>query len=78
MRGGEAVEPLLNEREAAKLTGHSARTYQAWRWRGGGPPFIKIGSSVRYDPIRLREWLAQRSRRSTTESASASRDEGRR
>lgn len=61
------MERYLNEREAAALTGHSPRTYQRWRWKGGGPPFRKIGSSVRYAPDELRAWLEAQRRTSTSD-----------
>jgi hypothetical protein len=38
----------LNKSRAADFLGFSIRTLQAWRWRGGGPKFCKIGRSVRY------------------------------
>ena len=41
------VEPLLNERQAAELLGISKRALQAWRYRGGGPAFVRL----RWTPI---------------------------
>lgn len=38
----------LNENLAAELLGVSVRTLQAWRVRGGGPRYCKIGRIVRY------------------------------
>jgi hypothetical protein len=38
----------VTETVAADLLGVSPRTLQAWRVRGGGPRFCKIGRSVRY------------------------------
>ena len=35
--------------------------------RGDGPPFVKIGRSVRYGEGALREWLQGQTRRSTSE-----------
>ena len=37
-----------NELQAAIFLGVSVRTLQAWRVRGGGPPYVKIGRIVRY------------------------------
>lgn len=59
------VPALLNERQAAAALGLSHRTLQSWRVRGGGPEFIKLGSSVRYRPADLDAWLAERTRSST-------------
>jgi hypothetical protein len=36
-------DAALNESEAADFLGFSIRTLQAWRWRGEGPKFCKIG-----------------------------------
>src|SRR5262245_38424398 len=41
-------DAALKENQAAKLLGVSPRTLQAWRLRGGGPPYLKIGRAVRY------------------------------
>jgi hypothetical protein len=56
-RGGAAVIALptpadpdagCNEMQAALFLGVSVRTLQAWRVRGGGPRYLKIGRTVRY------------------------------
>lgn len=39
-------EQLLNEKEVAGLTCITPCTLQNWRFRGGGPEYIKIGRSV--------------------------------
>lgn len=49
---------LLDEREAARLLGMSLRTLQAWRLRREGPPFVKLGRSVRYSPAALKQFIA--------------------
>jgi hypothetical protein len=41
-------DAALTEGQAARLLGVSPRTMQAWRLRGGGPPYLKIGRAVRY------------------------------
>lgn len=51
------LQQLLTEREAAKLLGVSHRTLQAWRQRQIGPPYLKIGRSVRYNPDGLLKWI---------------------
>lgn len=56
------------EQEAARLK-LEADTLRKWRVRGDGPPYIKIGRSVRYDPDVTDEWLAKRFRTSTSELA---------
>jgi hypothetical protein len=42
------AEAGCNEVQAALFLGLSPRTLQAWRVRGGGPPYLKIGRVVRY------------------------------
>ena len=61
------VDPLLNEHEAAVLLGVSVRTLQNWRLRGGGPPYQKLGSAVRYSTFKLRAWIECRSRLNTSD-----------
>jgi hypothetical protein len=45
-----AADPdaAFNEIQAAQFLGVSVRTLQAWRVRGGGPRYCKIGRAVRY------------------------------
>jgi hypothetical protein len=42
------LDAALNENQAAQFLGVSVRTLQAWRVRGGGPRYCKIGRAVRY------------------------------
>lgn len=51
------LERMLTEREVASLLGVSHRTVQDWRRRGVGPPFWKMGRSVRYATSDLQQWL---------------------
>lgn len=53
------------KREAARLA-VSPRTLQLWRLRGGGPPYIKVGNAVRYNPDQVDAWLSERTRHSTS------------
>ena len=41
-------DSALSENQAADFLGLSVRTLQAWRFRGGGPCYVKIGRAVRY------------------------------
>ena len=45
---------LLNEQEAAEFFGLRPQTLALWRHQSKGPPYIKLGSSVRYDFKELR------------------------
>lgn len=49
--------PLLTEQDAALALSLSVRTLQAWRVRGGGPLFVRLGRAVRYRPADLDAWL---------------------
>jgi len=48
---------LLDQRQAAEMLGLSVKTLEAWRWRGRGPRWRKIGGAVRYEPADLREFV---------------------
>jgi hypothetical protein len=63
--------PLLTERQAADLLALSPRTLQAWRVRGGGPAFIKLGAAIRYDADALAAWVAEQQRANTIEPSPA-------
>lgn len=60
---------LLTENEQAKRLGLAPKSLANQRCRGDGPPFLKIGRLVRYDPALTEEWLAARVRQSTSEVA---------
>jgi predicted DNA-binding transcriptional regulator AlpA len=58
---------MLPAREAADLSGLSKSTLDKMRVFGGGPPYLKIGRRVVYDPVDLDHWLASHRRKSTSE-----------
>ena len=65
-------EALLGQSEAAALIGVSERTLESWRWRGGGPPFVKISRrAVRYRRRDIQQWVSERIQRSTSEELPA-------
>jgi hypothetical protein len=47
---------LVNENEASRFLSISTRTLQAWRLKGVGPPFVRLGRAVRYQRCALVEW----------------------
>lgn len=53
-------DELLTEAEAVQLDKMSLSWHRRKRVDGGGPPFIKIGSAVRYSRKALLDWFAQR------------------
>jgi predicted DNA-binding transcriptional regulator AlpA len=54
----EIVEPLLDERAVARITGMSVASVRRWRLLNRGPRYIKLSSAVRYRPEDVRAWLA--------------------
>lgn len=67
-----AADPdaALNENQAADFLGVSVRTLQAWRVRGGGPRYTKIGRSVRYQRRELVSFQRTHTVSSTAEADS--------
>ncbi len=64
----------MTEVQACELLSVSARTLQAWRLRGGGPAYVKIGKAVRYKRRDVSEWLKANTIASTSQRpASAAR-----
>jgi len=63
------LKTLHTERREAARLGFSVKTLQGWRLKGDGPPFLKIGPSVRYDPTAVDAWLNDRIRTNTGPSA---------
>lgn len=63
----ESATHLLHEQEAAKFLSLSFRTLQAWRVRGEGPHFCKIGRAVRYRRHDLIAWVETQVRASTSD-----------
>ena len=62
------MDRLLTTEEVAQITGMSKSWFEHQRWLGGeeGPPYIKIGRSVRYRTADLQRWLEQAERRVTS------------
>jgi predicted DNA-binding transcriptional regulator AlpA len=61
-------DAALNEAQVAEFLGVSVRTLQAWRVRGGGPRYVKIGRSVRYQRRELVAFQQSHTVSSTTEA----------
>jgi hypothetical protein len=61
-------DAAYNENQAATFLGVSVRTLQAWRVRGGGPPYVKIGRAVRYQRRALVMFQEAHTVTSTTEA----------
>jgi hypothetical protein len=59
-------DALLFDAEMAYLLGLSPRTLESLRLRGDGPPYLKIGRSVRYQRAVGLAWAAGKTRHSTS------------
>lgn len=68
----EARATTVSPGNAADRLGLEPSTLANWRYRGGGPLFIKVGGRVRYRLCDLAEWLDSRSRSSTSCARSGS------
>jgi predicted DNA-binding transcriptional regulator AlpA len=60
-------ERLLTTTETAKLLRLSPSWLAKARMRGDGPPYVKLGRSVRYDEGALAQWMKSRLRLSTSQ-----------
>jgi predicted DNA-binding transcriptional regulator AlpA len=61
-------EALMQERDAAAFLGFSRRALEAWRSRGGGPPFVRVSArAVRYRRRDLIAWAESRLCSSTSD-----------
>jgi|SRR6516162_781572 predicted DNA-binding transcriptional regulator AlpA len=58
---------LLTTKEAAKLLKVSLSWLAKARMRGDGPPYIKVGRSIRYWEAGVLQWMKSRQRLSTSE-----------
>ena len=58
---------LMSPKEAAKQLKVSNSWLAKARMRGDGPPYIRIGRSIRYSEAALQQWLKSRQRLSTSE-----------
>ena len=62
---------MLTALEAATYCRSSASTLAKLRLYGGGPPYVKLGRRVVYDPADLDRWLASHRRVSTSDVSDA-------
>lgn len=69
VQGRSLPEKLWTAAEYARFTGRSVQAAAHERCRGNGPPFIKVGKRVLYDPLVVRDWLTVRQVQSTAELA---------
>jgi excisionase family DNA binding protein len=48
---------LITTAEAATYLTLSPRTLENWRTRQEGPPYVKMGTAIRYDTAALSKWI---------------------
>ena len=53
----ELLDGYLGPRALAHQLGIGVRTLYRWQSLGYGPPRIKIGNKILYDPTSVRQWL---------------------
>jgi predicted DNA-binding transcriptional regulator AlpA len=58
---------VLTPKETAKLIRFSLSWLAKARMRGDGPPYIKLGRSIRYTEAAVLQWMKSRQRLSTSE-----------
>ena len=70
-----AGEPLFTTQEAARFLNLSPVTLRGYRCGDtpNGPPFVRFGTTVRYRPESLREWIAERERRPSRRGMTAAK-----
>jgi hypothetical protein len=61
------VPETLTPAEAAKILRISVSWLAKARMRGDGPPFIRVGRSIRYTLLALQQWMKSNQRLSTSE-----------
>jgi hypothetical protein len=62
-----SIPVLLTPLEAAKLLKLSLSWLAKARMRGLGPPYMKVGRSIRYSESGLLQWMKSQQRLSTSE-----------
>src|SRR5687767_9991154 len=67
------MNTLMTEQEAGAILRVTVKTLQGWRYRGGGPSYIKVGRCVRYRRQDLEPFVAAAVRTSTSDAGSTSR-----
>jgi hypothetical protein len=66
-KGRTPMKKVLVEKQVAALLEVSVKTLQGWRYKGGGPPFAKIGRLIRYAESDLEAFVLEKRRTSTSD-----------
>jgi predicted DNA-binding transcriptional regulator AlpA len=60
------IEPLLTEKEVARLLNISVATIRRRRLARQPPDFVKLNASIRYRPDAVRQFIAERERKANS------------
>ena len=52
------IEPLLEPVRVARILGVESETLGAWRRKGYGPRWYRIGKKIKYSEADLRAWMS--------------------
>ncbi|GEM_PF-3594754 len=63
------VNAALTEAQLAERWNISKKTLQAWRLKGGGPEFVRIGAAIRYLVSAVSEYEITNTHSSTSSGA---------
>jgi predicted DNA-binding transcriptional regulator AlpA len=55
--GSSRPDELLKIDQVASILKVSVGCIRAWRIKGEGPPAIRIGTALRWDPAEVDDWL---------------------
>jgi hypothetical protein len=59
-RGEPDVPTLWTDKQVAAFLNVSLASVRRWRLTDFGPPFYRVGASIRYDPKACSSWLESR------------------
>jgi predicted DNA-binding transcriptional regulator AlpA len=54
------TDRYIDQHEAARLTGFTKWAFEKWRYKGGGPPYRKVRSRIRYRLSDVLTWMERR------------------
>ncbi|WP_226355157.1 helix-turn-helix domain-containing protein [Pseudonocardia sp. ICBG601] len=55
----QATNDLMRETETAQLLDLAPATLRNMRSRREGPPYIRVGRSIRYSRVSVQKWLSE-------------------
>ncbi len=55
----DTTDRLWSVEEVSDYLRVPVKTLYQWKWLGEGPPVRKIGRHLRYDPTKVRAWVAE-------------------